>query len=138
LCQAGWKQADIARALGVTSGAVAQWVKRAREGGTEALKKRAFGGSEPRLTPEQYAELDRLLRLGAEAFGFRGEVWTQRRVAALIEQQFGVKYHPFHMYRVLRRIGWSQQKPQRRAKQRKEAAIKELGEERWPALKQTP
>ena len=138
LYQAGWKPADIARALGVTRGAVAQWFKRAREGGTDTLKKGAVGGSEPRLHPEQFTELDRLLREGPEAFGFRGQVWTQRRVATLIEREFGVKYHPFHMYRVLRRIGWSQQKPIRRATQRKEAAIQEWQEERWPALKQTP
>jgi transposase len=138
LFQSGWKQADIARALGVTSGAVSQWVKRAREGGTPALQKGAVGGSQPRLTPEQHQQLERLLRQGAEAFGFRGNVWTQARVAAVIEREFGIKYHPFHMYRVLRRIGWSQQKPERRAQQRKEAAIDEWQKERWPALKQTP
>jgi transposase len=136
LYQQGWKQADIARALGVTFGAVSQWIKRGREGGTESLKKGAVGGSHSRLTEEQLKRLDELLRRGAEAFGFLGNVWTQRRVATVIEREFGIKYHPFSMYRVLRRLGWSQQKPIRRASQRKEAAIKEWLSERWPALKE--
>ncbi len=137
LYQEGYKQADIARALGVTSGAVAQWIVRAREGGAESLKRRVAPGPTPRLDEEQLKRLDELLRRGAEAFGFRGNVWTQERVALVIEREFGVSYHWAHMYRILRRIGWSQQKPLRRATQRKEAAIKEWLKERFPALQES-
>ena len=135
--QEGWTQAQIAHALAVTSGAVAQWIVRARKDGAESLKRRIASGPTPRLDEEQLKRLDELLRRGAEAFGFRGAVWTQERVACVIEREFGVSYHWAHMYRILRRIGFSQQKPIRRATQRKEAAIKEWQEERWPALRES-
>jgi transposase len=75
-----WSQQAIADALGVTSGAVSQWMRRAREGGAEALRRRLAPGSPPKLTTEQRAQLPHLLAQGAEAFGFRGDVWTAKRV----------------------------------------------------------
>src|SRR5712691_5700922 len=80
----GWKQKDIAAALGVTEGAVSQWLKREREGGVEALRRHPAPGPQPKLSAEQRAELPRLLNQGAEVFGFRGEVWTTKRVAEVI------------------------------------------------------
>src|SRR5947209_17814667 len=76
----GWPQCEIAAALGVTEGAVSQWMRRGRQGGVESLRHRPPPGPAARLTPEQLAELPRLLARGAEAFGFRGQVWTARRV----------------------------------------------------------
>src|SRR5439155_24731313 len=67
---------------------------------------------------------------------FRGDVWTTKRVAAVIRQEFGVCYHPAHVSRVLRACGWSVQKPVKRASQRDEAAIRAWVTERWPALRQ--
>jgi len=86
----------------------------------------------------QREQLPTLLAKGAEASGFLGEVWTTKRVASLIRQEFGVQYHPAHVSRVLRQIGWSVQKPIRRATQRDEAAIKEWHDERLPALLAKP
>jgi transposase len=138
LHQHGWKQKDIAAALGVTPGAVSQWLKRAREeGGIVALRRRPIPGPQARLTPEHLSRLPALLAQGAEAFGFRGQVWTHPRVAALIEQQFGVRYHPTHAGRLLQQVGWTPQKPVVRATQRNEEAIQTWRTERWPALKQT-
>src|SRR5579883_1836287 len=85
LAQHGWKQRDIATALGVTEGAVSQWLKRAREGGTESLRRRIAPGPPHRLTEPQRAELPALLAKGAEACGFRGNVWTAPRVAPVIQ-----------------------------------------------------
>src|SRR5262245_7616314 len=131
LHQQGWKQKDIAAALGVTPGAVSQWLKRAREeGGIVALRRRPIPGPKPRLTPEQRAKLPELLAHGAEAFGFRGQVWTHPRVAALIEQQFGVRYHPTHAGRLLQELGWTRQKPVVRATQRNEPTIQTWRTER--------
>jgi transposase len=138
LHQAGWSGRAIAQALGVTPGAVSQWVKRAREGGAQALAHRMPPGPPSRLTAEQKAQLVRLLEEGAEAHGFLGDVWTTKRVAALIKQAFGVQYHPAHMSRLLREIGWSVQKPIQRATQRNEAAITHWWTERWPALQAKP
>jgi transposase len=79
-----------------------------------------------------------LLRQGAEAFGFRGAVWTCRRVAGLIAEQFGVRYHRAHVSRLLRRLGWTPQKPIIRATQRDAEAITIWYQERWPAIKKKP
>src|SRR5687767_9471012 len=88
LHEQGWRQRDIAEALGVTEGAVSQWMRRAREGGgPAALGKRSAPGAACRLSPGQQAQILEWLREGAEAHGFRGEIWTRRRVAVLIERQ---------------------------------------------------
>lgn len=81
-------------------------------------------GPKPRLTPEQLGELEALLLQGAKAHGWRTKLWTATRVAALIERHFAVHYHPEHVRKILKRsLGWTSQKPQRRAKERDEAAI---------------
>jgi len=75
LKQQGWRQKDIAAALGVSEGAVSQWLKRACEGcGVEALTRRPPPGATSRLSHEQQAQLPALLAAGAEAHGFRGDV----------------------------------------------------------------
>ena len=135
LKQQDWSQQAIADALGVTPGAVSQWMRRAREGGAEALKRRVAPGPTPKLTDEQRERLPLLLAQGAEAFGFRGDVWTARRVTAVIRRELGVRYHPNHVGNLLRAAGWSVQKPVQRASQRNEAAIEAWRTERWPALK---
>jgi len=134
LHQKGWQQKDIAEALGVTPGAVSQWLKRGREAGPEALRSRRGGGPKPRLSKAQLAELPAHLAKGAEHFGFRGDVWTQPRVAQLIKRIFGVSYHPAHVGRLLKQLGWSRQKPVTRASQRDEAAIERWRTERWVEL----
>jgi transposase len=87
LKQQGWNQTerDRARALGVTEGAVSQWMKRRGEGGgVEALRKRTSAGAPPRLmNKQQRAQLKEWLARGAVAHGFRGEVWTCERVAGM-------------------------------------------------------
>jgi transposase len=135
LFQDGWTQRTIAHALGVTEGAVSQWISRAVAGGVAALRHRRAPGGTPRLSVTPRAELLQQLARGAEAFGFRGDVWTCSRVATLIEREFGVRYHPAHVSRLLRACGWSRQKPIQRATQRDEAAITAWREERWPELK---
>lgn len=135
LHQEGWRGKDIAAALKVSAGAVSGWLKRARAAGVEALRRHPAPGPTPKLTTEQRAQLPALLAKGAEAYGFIGDVWTTRRVAAVIGRPFGVHYHPAHVSRLLRRGGLSLQKPIVRATQRKEADIAAWQAERWPALR---
>jgi transposase len=134
LFQLGWRQRQIALALGVSEGAVSQWLAQARRAGPAALRARPRPGRPSRLSPAQQAQVPALLRPGATAFGFRGERWTRQRVAAVICREFGVTYHPAHISRLLDRWGWSRQKPMRRARQRDEAAIQAWREQRYPAL----
>ncbi len=134
LHERGWSGRAIADALGVTPGAVSQWLKRARDGGAAAQRHRPPPGPARRLSEAQRQQLPTLLQQGAEAHGFAGEVWTTKRVAALIRTEFGVRYHPAQVSRLVRELGWSLQKPVRQATQRDEAAIQAWREERWPAL----
>lgn len=131
----GWNQRRIAQALGVSPAAVSQWLKRGTTQGIAALHAQRPPGRPPRLSATQLRHLPALLAQDAEAFGFRGAVWTRRRIAHLIAAEFGVCYHPGHVSRLLARLGWTSQRPIIRASQRDEAAVATWKQERWPALK---
>jgi transposase len=135
LKQQGWSQRHIAEALGVSEGAVSQWIKRAREAGPNALRRRPPPGAPRRLSTDQLARLPELLQRGPAAYGFRGELWTRARIAAVLRLEFGVSYHPRHVGRLCQAVRWTPQKPTRRARQRDEAAIVQWREETWPAIK---
>ena len=136
LHQAGWWQKDIAAALGVSRAAVCQWIKCAREGGgVQALRSRPHLGGPSKLTAQQRRQIPELLARGAPAYGFRGDVWTAKRIAEVIWRTFGVRYHPDHVSRLLRQTGWSVQRPIQRATQRDEDAVRRWSEQRGPAIK---
>jgi transposase len=138
LSQAGWPQHRIAEALGVTKGAVSQWLSRARADGPQALRHRKPAGRRSKLTHPQRLQQLELLAQGPQAVGLRGDVWTQPRVAQVIRRHFGVHYHPSQVGRILKEYRWSRQQPLRRAAQRDEAAIRRWKEERGPAWKKRP
>ena len=138
LKEQGWQQKEIAGALGGSRGAVSQWLKRGRAGGVAALKAHPPTSMTPRLTAEQKMQIPGLLAKGAEAYGFRGDVWTASRVAEVIKRTFGVRYHRDHVGKLMREAGWSRQKPVERASQRNEEALKQWSEERWPTIKKKP
>jgi transposase len=131
----GWKQQAIAEALGVTKGAVSQWLSAARERGDSALRGHPHTGALTKLTEQQRSQIPELLSHGAEAYGFRGQLWTCARVARVITEEFGVSYHRAHVSRLLRALEWTPQKPIERASQRDEARILEWREETWGELK---
>ena len=95
-------------------------------------------GRPPKLTARQRARLPRLLVQGAVALGFATDLWTTGRIATLIRQRFGVPLHRAHVGRVLAALGWSCQKPERRAVERDEAAITHWKRYRWVAIKKKP
>jgi transposase len=113
-------------------------MKRARRGGVQALKRQPVPGAPPRLSEDEHAKVPELLERGAEAYGFRGELWTCERVAEVIRREFGVSYHPAHVSRLLKALKHSLQKPQRRANQRDKEAIEYWKGKWWPSLKKGP
>ena len=135
LLKDGWKAKDIAKALGVTPGAVSQWLKVYREKGLDALRYRKVSKKPSRLKQEQKDELVEMLKKGAEYFGYSGDSWTQARVRELIQRKFGVSYHVDHVGRILKQCGWTYQKPISRATQRNEETVLQWCNERWPELK---
>lgn len=137
LLDLGWSQAEVASELGVTPAAVCQWAKARRVGGDTALKARPASGRPRKLTPKQLTRLEKLLLQGARRHGYATELWTLRRVAELIDKHFGVTYDPSGVWHVLTRMGWSAQKPERRARERDEDAIVRWRKEDWPRFKKS-
>ncbi len=115
------KQAEVARRYGVSEASTSRWARALREGGVGALRARRAPGAEPRLAREELGDLVGMLSRGATAWGWSTDLWTTRRVAELIEREFGVDYNPNYVGRLLHRLGLSWQKPRRRAKERDEA-----------------
>jgi transposase len=139
LFAAGVRQAEVARQLEVSAQAVSVWHARWKEGGTDALRSRGPSGPTPRLSDAQLATVEQALLEGAGAHGFTGELWTLDRIAIVIERLTGVRYHPAWVWALLRhRLGWSAQRPVRRAAERDQAAIDRWVKERWPQILQTP
>jgi transposase len=117
---------------------VLRWRNAWRRGGADALQAKRSPGRPPRLTTRQQVRLVRLLTQGALAHGYRTDLWTAQRIAAVIERHFGVTYHRNHVAKLLHQLGWSHQKPERRALERDEAAIAHWKRAVWPAAKKTP
>lgn len=132
--QQGWYQRDIAAALDVSEETVSRWLARARAGGPEALRAQPRPGHPPKLSPAQKRLIPEFLWHGAEAYGFRGEVWTCARIARVLEEEFGVRYHKDHVGRLLKELRWTPQVPIKRAIQRDEEAIPRWRDEVWPEL----
>jgi len=129
---------EIARRLGCHASSVLRWRNAWRAGGLDGLKAKPAAGRPPRLTATQKARLVRLLTQGARAQGYRTELWTTQRIAALIADRLGVHYHRNHVGKLLHQLGWSPQTPERRAVERDEAAIAAWKRTRWPRVKRTP
>ena len=139
LFAAGVHQAEVARQLDVSAQAVSVWHRRWKASGTDALRSKGPSGPSPRLSEQQLAEVEQVLLKGPTANGFVGELWTLDRITLVIERLTGVRHHPAHVWALLRhRLGWSVQRPARRAAERDQAAIDRWVAERWPQIKQTP
>ena len=136
---AGVHQVEVARQLKVSAQAVSVWHACWQSGGTDALRSRGPSGPTPRLSDAQLATVEQALLEGPTAHGFTGELWTLDRIAIVIERLTGVRFHPAWVWAVLRhRLGWSAQRPVRRAAERDQAAIDRWVKERWPQILQTP
>jgi len=131
----GWKNITIAHALGVTKGAVSQWLKTAHQQGSTALRGRPRPGRPARLTRMQHPSLVAYLKHSPLLYGFRGEVWTCMRVKILIHRYFNIRYSKSQVSRILKQINWTPQKPIRLQRTRDEVAIAHWRRYKWPSLK---
>lgn len=138
LLREGIAPVDVARRLGVDRRSVRRWRAQGERGGRRGLAGRPSPGRPPRLEAKQREQLVACLLAGAEANGFPTPLWTCPRVAELIRGRFKVRYHVDHVGRLLRGLGFSPQKPERRARERDEAAIQRWVREEWPRVKKTP
>ena len=134
LARLGWLHRDIAEAMGVSEAAVSQWLDHVRRAGPAALLSHPHGGH-VKLTSEQKRLVPDFLWHGAEAYGFRGDVWTCARIAKVLRWEFGVALHKDHVSRMLKAMGWTPQIPITRAIQRNEAEIERWRAETWPKLR---
>ena len=135
LFEQGIGPAEVARRFGVTTGAASQWRKAYREKGKEGLRSVPHPGGQPKLAREKLPDLKRMLLEGAKAHGFPTELWTLKRIKELIQRHFDVCYDTSQISRILRSMGWSRQKPERRARERKEKQIHLWRREEWPRIK---
>ncbi len=126
LLASGLGTVAVARKLGVSAGAVSQWHKKYQQGGRESLQAKPHPGCTPKLTAKQLAKLEKQLRRGPHKHGYPTELWTLQRVSELIHKQFKVRYDPSGVWHVLRRMGWSCQKPERVAREHTPAALPNL------------
>jgi transposase len=118
LAQLGWGVRRIALALDASPAAVSRWLATARRNGPQALSAQPHPGAPPKLRADQKRLIADFLWHGPEAYGFRGEVWTCGRVSRVLHEEFGVAYHPGHVSRILKALGWTPQFPIARAIQR--------------------
>jgi transposase len=129
---------EVARRLGCAPSSVMRWRDAVERLGPEGLKVRTSPGRPPKLSARERAKLEKVLLAGPVASGYRTDLWTTARVAGVIRKRFGVRYHPDHVGRLLHQMGWSAQKPERRALERDEAAIERWKKRDWPRVKKTP
>lgn len=134
----GRTDADIARQLNITRQSVGRWRVRWDSGGVKALKSKGPAGVKPRITPAQTDKVMAALKAGPLAAGHPTDVWTLPRVATLVQQLTGERYHCGHCWHLLRRLGFSCQRPARRAIERDEKKIAGWKRSQWPALKKRP
>lgn len=135
LKEKGWKQKHIAEAMGVTDGAVSQWLSDYRTHGEAAFEPR-YRASKPKCLPEAlYPELRALLEEGPEAHGYADGIWTGERVAGLITTHFEVSLSVRTAYRILDALDYSSQKPQHQASERDQQEVQQWKEQRLSAIK---
>jgi transposase len=133
----GKTKAEVAYQLGVSAQTASRWYARWRGGGAAGMRT-ARQGKPVRLGPAQLAKVRRVLDRGAVAAGFDNDLWTLARVATVIERTTGVAHHPGHVWRILKAMRWSLQRPARKAVERDEQEIARWVAEEWPRMVQTP
>jgi transposase len=133
----GFSLNEVGRQIGCNPSSVMRWRDARRQGGDSALKVRFSPGRPLKLLAAERKRLVRLLLKGPMAQGYRTNLWTTARIANLVESEFGVSYHLDHIGRLMHSLGWTPQKPERRALERDEEEIERWKQEEWPRIKKT-
>ena len=124
LLDEGLSQSDVARRVKVARQTVVRWLTQYKRRGREGLRKAGRAGRRARLGASQLERLEGLLLRGPEALGYDAPLWTCRRVAHLIEEKFGIRYHQGHVWKILVGLGWSPQGPAGLAQERNQQAVR--------------
>ena len=134
----GRSTAEVASLVGCHRTSVGRWRDAFARQGSGGLKAKPIPGRPAKLTPRQTRRLVAVLLKGAMARGYRTDLWTTRRIADVIHEEFAVRYHRNHVGRLMHRLNWSPQKPDRRALERNEENIERWKREEWPRIKKGP
>ena len=129
--------ASIARELKVSRQSVSRWYTEWKRGGVRALTAAGRAGRKPKLEARQLGQVEKVLRQGARTNGFDTDLWTLPRVALVIERLTGVHYHPSHVWKILRTMDWTLQRPAKQARERDPKKVELWRNQRWPAVKKT-
>lgn len=138
LLHQGYAPVEVARMVGVDRRSVRRWKAASRKRGRKALQARPIPGRPRKLDAAALTWLEQDLLAGAREAGFPTDLWTCPRVVRLIRNRFGVHYHSSGVWRLLRSLGWTPQKPQRRAVERHEREIRRWIKQDWPRIKKKP
>lgn len=138
LLKEGRAPVEVARLVGVDRRSVRRWHAAYRRQGAGGLAARPVPGRPSKLSARQRAQLEVVLLRGARASGFESDLWTCPRIAQVIGRRFGIGYHVDHIGRLLRSLGWTPQRPTRRALERDEEGIQRWIRRDWPRLKKKP
>jgi len=138
LLGAGLSQSEVARRLGVTPTAVCQWMKVVEVGGPKALRAIPRSGRPTFVPRDTLATLPDLLARGALSFGFSTDLWTIPRILQVTEKEWGVRYTPTAMWRLLKRHGLSWQRPRRQAREKDLRKVRNWRQRSWPRYKKKP
>lgn len=134
----GWRASQVAHHLGVARQTVNRWRRQERRLGRPGLRQAGRAGRKPQLSVSELVRIEAALKRGPEARGYSTGLWTLRRVVELIEHVSGIRYSLVQVWRILRQLQWSCQRPVGRALERDEAAIQRWKRERWPEIKKKP
>ena len=138
LLKQGCTNAEVARQLKVSRQSVGRWREELEAGGTHKLRSAGRAGRKARLSVKQESEILTALQKGAAAHGYSSQVWTLPRVSRLIMEVTEVAYHPRYVGEILKKLGWSCQRPTLRAKERNEEAIETWKKKEWAHIKKKP
>lgn len=138
LVKTGLSLNEAARRIGCNASSVMRWCDAVKSGGQKALKPRPTPGRPPKLQAKHKPKLVKYLLQGAMSHGYGTDLWTTQRISELIEEKFKIRYHRDHIGRLMRDMGWSHQKPERRAVERNDEAIEQWKRKDWPRIKKTP